>query len=77
MSKDDNEIMEIVYIRKVEGIPGANVQNTLKAAKTWEEEAAQTKQFCRQFLVRKCKSLEILYTNGINYWKVPIENSEV
>ena len=36
----DNEIMEIVYIRKVEGIPGANIQNTLKAAKTWEEDAA-------------------------------------
>ena len=30
---------------------------------------------CRQFLVRKTKSLELMFTNGLNFWTQIITNS--
>ena len=58
----NNEVMELIYMGKVD--VNEDVPNT-KA------------KFVRQFLIRRLRSLEIMFTNGLTHQVDPVPNSEV
>jgi hypothetical protein len=68
--KEDNEIMELIYIGKCKVERAANKNaDSIHINKTMKE--------YRQFIVSRKNHLEMVYTNGIIYWAEKIEGSDV
>ena len=60
--KKNNEIMELIFMGKID----YNLNEPDKKPK-----------IVRQFLVRRQRSLEIMFTNGLNHWVEEIPKTEV
>ena len=80
--KDENEIMELVYMGKAifRQDPETHKLHKQNIGHTIEELALTNKneyKEYRQFMVRRKKHLEMIYTNGIIYWVDKIHGSQV
>ena len=65
----DNEIMELIYMGKASFIMDPTTHKLVKLKKNESDLSFSlaVKEY-RQFMVRRRKHLEIIYTNGIVYW---------
>ena len=73
---NDNEIMEILYIKKIDDLKLKDIFGAKK--KSSKASTREHKKYsARQFLVRKKRSLELMYTNGLNCYSMKIPNSDV
>ena len=78
MEFDENEIMEIIYMKKAYFRSDEISKQLVKVKddEVSEYKFDQLKEY-RQFMVRRKKHLEIIYTNGITYWSEIVEKSAV
>lgn len=68
VSQKNNEILELIYMGKV----------SIDKERSAESQSPTNKaKSARQFLVRRIRSLEVMFTNGLTHWVEPIPNSEV
>lgn len=75
----DNEILEVLYITKVKFLmEGKNLFPLFNDGEPRDNSPGSKvlpEKSYRQFLIRRKKHLEVMYTNGLNFWTEMIEGS--